>query len=101
MPRRMTQRSTRALLLAAIAAGSGAANANAPQLPEDFLEYLGSWEADDADWMVANAADPRAVARPASKAATPDGATRPITSPTTTARGTSTATPAPGTERKP
>jgi hypothetical protein len=89
------------LLLAAITAGSSAANANAPPLPEDLLEYLGSWEADDADWMVANAVDPRAVATPAGKAATPDGATRPTTSSTTTARGTSTATPAPGTERKP
>jgi hypothetical protein len=97
----MPRRSTRALLLAAIAAGSGAANANAPPLPEDFLEYLGSWEADDADWVVANAADPRDVATLASKVATPDGATRPTTPSTTTARGTSTATPAPGTERKP
>lgn len=101
MPQRLKQRSTRALLLVAIAAGGGAANANAPPLPEDFLEYLGSWEADDADWMVANAADPRAVAATASKTATPDGATRPTSRTTTTARGTSTATPAPGTERKP
>jgi hypothetical protein len=101
MPRRMTRRSTRALLLAAIAAGGGTANANAPPLPEDFLEYLGSWEADDADWAVANAIDPRAVATPASNAATPDGAIRPTTASTTTVRGTSTATPAPGTERKP
>jgi hypothetical protein len=97
----MTRPPTRALLLAAIAAGSGAANANAPPLPEDFLEYLGSWEAGDADWMVANAVDPRAVATPASRAATHDGATRPTTPSTTTARGTSAATPAPGTERKP
>jgi hypothetical protein len=89
------------LLLAAIAAGSGAANANAPTLPEDFLEYLGSWEADDADWMVANAVDSRAFATPASTAATPGGATRPTTPSTTTVRGTSTSTPASGTERKP
>jgi hypothetical protein len=97
----MTSRSSHALLLAAIAAGSGAANANAPPVPEDFLEYLGSWEADDADWMVANAVDPRAVATPAGNAATPGGATRPTTPSTTTARGTSNATPAPDTERKP
>jgi hypothetical protein len=97
----MTRRPTRALLVAAIAAGSGAANANAPPLPEDFLEYLGSWEADDGDWVVANAADPRAVATTASKGATPDGATRPTSRTTTAARGTNTATPAPGTERKP
>jgi hypothetical protein len=89
------------LLIAAIAAGSGAANAGAPPLPEDFLEYLGSWEADDADWVVANAADPRPVAAPATKATTPDGVTKPTTRSTTTARGTSTAPPAPGTERKP
>lgn len=101
MPQRMKQGSTRTLLFAAIAAGSGAANANAPPLPEDFLEYLGSWEADDADWVVANAADPRPVATPAGKAATPDGATRSTSRTTTTARGTGTAPPAPGTERKP
>jgi hypothetical protein len=92
-------RSTRTVLLAAIAAGSGAANANPPSLPEDFLEYLGSWEAGDADWVVANAADPRPIATPATRAATPDGATRPTTPSTTTARGASTATTAPGTER--
>jgi hypothetical protein len=94
----MQPRSTRTLLLAAIAAGSGAANAGAPPLPEDFLEYLGSWEADDSDWVVANAADPRPVA---TRATTPDGATKPTTRSTTTVRGTSTTTPAPGTERKP
>jgi len=101
MPSRMNSRSTRVLLVAAIAAGSGAANANAPPLPEDFLEYLGSWEADDADWVVANAADPRAVPTPASKATTPDGAARPASRSTTPPRGTNTATTAPGTERKP
>jgi hypothetical protein len=97
----MTPRSTRALLLAAIAAGSGAANANAPPLPEDFLEYLGSWETGDADWMVANAANPQPTAAAAAKSTTPDGATRSMTPSTTTARGTSTTTAAPGTERKP
>lgn len=45
----------RALLLAALAAGTAAVAADAPP-PVDFLEYLGSWEADDADWLVANAA---------------------------------------------
>ena len=101
MRRRMTQRSTHAVLLAAIAAGSGAASANAPPLPEDFLAYLGSWEADDADWLVANAANPQPTVAAATKPATPAGATRPASQSTNTARGTSTATPAPGTERKP
>ena len=49
-------RSRHALLLAAMAAGGAAVAADAPALPADFLEYLGSWEADDADWLVANAA---------------------------------------------
>jgi hypothetical protein len=44
------------LLLAAMAAGGTAVAADAPPLPAGFLEYLGSWEADDADWVVANAA---------------------------------------------
>jgi hypothetical protein len=45
-----------AFLLAALAAGGAAGATDAPPLPEDFLEYLGSWESDDADWLVANAA---------------------------------------------
>ena len=51
-------------LLAAMAAGGAAGATDAPPLPADFLEYLGSWESDDADWLVASAAaaavDPRA-----------------------------------------
>ena len=53
---RIRSQSKQALLLTAIAAGGVAAAADVPPLPEDFLEYLGSWEADDADWLVANAA---------------------------------------------
>lgn len=53
--RRIRSQSKQALLLAAIAAGGVAAAADAPPLPDGFLEYLGSWEADDADWVVANA----------------------------------------------
>lgn len=56
MRRRTHARSKRTLLFVAMAAGGVAAAADAPPLPEDFLEYLGSWEADDADWVVANAA---------------------------------------------
>jgi len=48
--------STQALLLAAMTAGGAAIAADVPPLPAGFLEYLGSWEADDADWVVANAA---------------------------------------------
>ncbi len=61
MPRRRTPHahSRRALLLAALAAGTvpgtAAVAADAPP-PVDFLEYLGSWEAGDADWLVADAA---------------------------------------------
>ncbi|MDH4165237.1 MAG: hypothetical protein OEY13_05185 [Gammaproteobacteria bacterium] len=55
--RRRTQaRSKRTLLFVAMAAGGVAAAADAPPLSEDFLEYLGSWAADEADWLVANAA---------------------------------------------
>ncbi len=62
MPRRRTPHghSKRALLLAALAAGTAPGTtvvaADVVPLPADFLEYLGSWEADDADWLVANAA---------------------------------------------
>jgi hypothetical protein len=56
MRRHARANSKHALLLAALAAGGAAVAADAPPLPEDFLEYLGSWEADDADWLVANAA---------------------------------------------
>jgi hypothetical protein len=58
MPTRRYARaqSKHAVLLAAMAASGAAVAADAPPLPEDFLEYLGSWEGDDADWLVANAA---------------------------------------------
>jgi len=89
------------LLLAALTAGSGVASAGPPPLPDDFLEYLGSWEADDGDWLVANTATvattPTAsrTDEPASDAAPPDNRS------TTIPRGTPTAASAPDTERKP
>lgn len=82
-------------------AGSGVANADPAPLPEDFLEYLGSWETDDGDWLVASAATDagapaaaQGTGQPAPVAAQP--AARSTTAPV---RGT-TAAPAPGTERK-
>lgn len=56
MRRRTRARSKHTLLFVTMAAGGAAAAADAPPLPADFLEYLGSWEVDDADWLVANAA---------------------------------------------
>jgi hypothetical protein len=56
MRRRTHARSKHTLLFVTMAAGGVAAAADAPPLPADFLEYLGSWEVDDADWVVANAA---------------------------------------------
>jgi hypothetical protein len=53
---RTRAQSKHAWLLAAMTAGGGTTVAAAQPLPDDFLEYLGSWEADDADWLVANAA---------------------------------------------
>lgn len=50
-----------AFLLAAMAAGGTVVAADAPPLPEEFLEYLGSWETDDADWLVASARAPAAA----------------------------------------
>jgi hypothetical protein len=81
------------LLLAAMTAGSGVASSDPAPLPEEFLEYLGSWEADDADWLVANAA---AVA----SAATVSGTAPPQPSPTMTETRGAAQTPA-TTERKP
>ena len=81
------------LLLAAMAAGGAAIAADALQLPEDFLEYLGSWEADDADWLAANAA---AVA----SAATVSGMAPPQPSPTVTEKRGAAESPA-TTEHKP
>jgi hypothetical protein len=88
------------LLLAAMAAGSGVASAGPPPLPDDFLEYLGSWETDDGDWLIANAATvattPTAsrMGEAASDAAPLDHRS------TITPRGTPTAASAPDTERK-
>jgi len=81
------------LLLAAMAADGAAIAADALQLPEDFLEYLGSWEADDADWLVANAA---AVA----SAATVSGTAPPQPGPTMTEKRGAAQSPA-TTEHKP
>ncbi len=47
MGKRRTTRPAGALLLAAMSAGGIASAADVPPLPEDFLEYLGSWETDD------------------------------------------------------
>jgi len=76
-----------------MAAGGAAVAADAPPLPEDFLEYLGSWEADDADWLVANAA---AVA----SAPTASNAVPQQTKPTTTEKRGAAQAPATA-ERKP
>lgn len=54
--RRAHSRSRHALLFAAMTASGAVAASEARPLPADFLEYLGSWEADEADWVVANAA---------------------------------------------
>lgn len=96
-----SQRSTRAWLLAVMAAGSAVVNASSPPLPDEFLEYLGSWEADDADWLVANATNQRAAAVSATTgnpAVAPAGASQPATRSTTAPRD---ATTAQGTEPKP
>lgn len=90
--RRTRPQSKHALLLAAMAAGSAAVAADVPPLPADFLEYLGSWEADDADWLVANAA--AVASAPVAGTVVPQRA-----NPTTTEkRG---ATRAPATEKQP
>lgn len=71
-----TRRATRpagALLLAAMSTGGIASAADALSLPEDFLEYLGSWEVDDGDWLVANAAATPAAARAPAPAAAAQG----------------------------
>ena len=48
-------------VLMAAALPSRAADAVPPPADEDFLEYLGSWDGDDADWQVV-ATEPPAVA---------------------------------------
>jgi hypothetical protein len=92
MTRRHPARSGQALLLAAFTASGAAAAADVSPVAEEFLEYLGSWESDDADWLVASAA---AVAAAAPRAA--PAPTRP--QPTTAQRGA--APPPVTTERKP
>jgi hypothetical protein len=99
MTQRSSARSTHAWLLAAMTASGSTAAAAATPLPDDFLEYLGRWDADDADWQVANAV----VATPV--AAT---TTRPRISPLPGGKSNSSAVspgnkppPASSTERKP
>jgi hypothetical protein len=89
MSRRNPARSGQVLLLAALTASGAAAAADASPVPEEFLEYLGSWESDDADWLVASAA---AAAQPAAPAPT---------QPQTTTAQRSTAPPPATTEREP
>ena len=73
---RIRSQSKQALLLAAIAAGGvAAAAADAPPLPDGFLEYLGSWEADDADWVVANAVTVASAPAPGGRDSQPPNAT--------------------------
>ena len=92
MTRRHPARSGQALLLAAFTASGAAAAADVSPVAEEFLEYLGSWESDDADWLVASAAAARAAAQPAARTPTQS-------QPTTAQPGV---TPPPATtERKP
>jgi len=102
--RRAHRKLQRACLLAALATGSGIAAATPPPLPEELLEYLGSWESDDADWLVANAAAAVPSAGLANApSATPVAAKQPATSTTTTTAAPRAAPAAPvtGAERKP
>ena len=70
MTRRRPARSGQALLLAAFTASGAAAAADASPVAEDFLEYLGSWESDDADWLVAITVAVTDTAPPAAPART-------------------------------
>jgi hypothetical protein len=92
MARRNSSRSGQVLLLAALNASGAAAAADTSPVPEEFLEYLGSWESDDADWLVASAAAAIAAAQPAARTPTQS-------QPTTAQRGA--APPPATTERKP
>jgi hypothetical protein len=67
MARRKSSRSGQVLLLAALTVSGAAAAADASPVPEEFLEYLGSWESDDSDWLVASAAAAMAAAQPAAR----------------------------------
>jgi hypothetical protein len=87
MVARRTTRPTGALLLAAMSAASIASAAEVPSLPEDFLEYLGSWETDDGDWLVATAAaTPTAARTPASPARPTSAEQSGVKAPATTER---------------
>jgi len=90
MARSNAARSGQVLLLAALTASGAAAAVDASPVPEEFLEYLGSWETDDADWLVASAA---AASQPAAPARTQSQPT------TVVQRGV--APPPATTERKP
>ena len=91
MARRNSSRSGQVLLLAALTASGAVAATDASPVPEELLEYLGSWESDDADWLVASAAAAVAASQPAAPA--------PIQpQPTTVQRGA--APPPATTERK-
>jgi len=68
MARNNPARSGQVLLLAALTASGAAAAVDASPVPEEFLEYLGSWESDDADWLVASAAAAAAASPPAAPA---------------------------------
>lgn len=68
---RFSARSRHLLLLAALGAGGTVAAADAVPLPDDFLEYLGSWETDDADWLVARGTVAAPAASSAGNPATP------------------------------
>ncbi len=48
-------------VLMAAAQPARAADAVPPPADEDFLEYLGSWDGDDADWQVVAAEPPQAA----------------------------------------
>lgn len=64
------RRDVAALILAVgSVAVASAANPPAPPPEDDFLAYLGSWEGDDGDWQVAEAALPEPKARTAASAA--------------------------------
>ena len=93
MARSIPSRSGQVLLLAALAASGAAAATDALPVPEEFLEYLGSWESDDADWLVASAAAAAAALQPAAPARTQSQST------TVVQRGV--APPPATTERKP
>jgi hypothetical protein len=92
-----------ALLFAALAAGCNGVAAESPlPLPDDLLEYLGSWESDDADWLFANAAVAVPAAATSQRTMASAGAKAPAATTTTAAPSiAATTSPAPGAERRP